>query len=169
MLPSALFTQFLLTRSCLLFLLAPALSVPVRRIKAYASGGRKIFLTKTFDNPGKASAKYLGDFAPMKVKKGDTVVVITGKDKGKKGTVIRAIPTENRIVVEKVNLMTRHQKERGKQPGGRIQTEAPIAVSNVKVICPETGKSTRVGYQRTTDGKKFRIGKKTDASLEKAS
>ena len=104
----------------------------------------------------------------MKVKKGDTVVVITGKDKGKKGTVMRAIPIKNRIVVEKVNIITRHQKERGKQPGGRIQTEAPIDVSNVKVICPESGKSTRVGYQRTNDGKKFRIGKKTDSNLEKS-
>ncbi len=103
----------------------------------------------------------------MKIKKGDTVAIITGKDKGKKGTVIRAIPSEGKIVVEKVGLITRHQKERGKQPGGRIQYEAPIDASNVKVICPETGKSSRVGYQVGKDGKKYRVAKTSGVNIEK--
>lgn len=104
----------------------------------------------------------------MKIKKGDNVAITTGKDKGKKGTVIRAIPSEGKIVVEKVNLITKHQKERGKQPGGRIQTEAPIDASNVKVICPETNKSSRVGYQVAKDGKKYRIAKKSGVNVEKS-
>ncbi len=104
----------------------------------------------------------------MKIKKGDTVAIITGKDKGKKGTVIRAIPNEGKIVVEKVALVTRHQKERGKQPGGRIQLESAIDASNVKIICPETGKSSRVGYQVGKDGKKYRIAKKSGVNIEKS-
>ncbi len=104
----------------------------------------------------------------MKIKKGDNVVVITGKDKGKKGSVIRAIPTKNRIVVEKVNLVTKHQKARGKAPGGRIQFEAPIDSSNVKIICPDSKKSTRVGYQVGKDGTKYRISKVSGANIEKS-
>jgi large subunit ribosomal protein L24 len=104
----------------------------------------------------------------MKIKKGDFVVVTTGKDKGKKGNVIRAIPTEDRVVIEKVNLITKHQKARGKASGGRIQYEAPIHASNVKVICPETKKSTRVGYQVGKDGKKYRIAKVSGANIEKS-
>jgi len=105
-------------------------------------------------------------FAFMKIKKGDHVVVITGKDKGKKGNVIRAFPAENRILVEKVNLVTKHQKAKGKAPGGRIQFEAPIHVSNVKIICPETKKSSRIGYKVGKDGKKIRIAKVSGANIE---
>lgn len=109
----------------------------------------------------------LAIFVLMKIKKGDSVVVITGKDKGKKGLVIRAIPTEGKIVVEKVNICIRHRKERGKAPGGRIEFEAPIDASNVKIICPETKKSSRVGYQRGKDGQKYRIAKVSSVNIEK--
>lgn len=104
----------------------------------------------------------------MKIKKGDHVVVTTGKDKGKKGTVIESFPSENRIKVEKVNLVTKHQKTRGKVSGGRIQFEAPIDASNVKIICPETKKSSRVGYQVGKDGKKYRIAKVSGTNIEKS-
>lgn len=102
----------------------------------------------------------------MKIKKGDHVVVITGKDKGKKGNVIRALPAENRIVVEKVNIMIKHQKARGKASGGRIEMEAPIDASNVKIICPETKKSSRIGYTLGKDKKKLRIAKISGANIE---
>ncbi len=103
----------------------------------------------------------------MKIKKGDSVVITTGKDKGKKGDVLRVNAKENRIVVEKVNLVTKHQKARGKAPGGRIQFEAPIDASNVKIICPETKKSSRVGYHVGKDKKKYRIAKTSGVNIEK--
>ncbi|QQS58780.1 50S ribosomal protein L24 [Candidatus Peregrinibacteria bacterium] len=103
----------------------------------------------------------------MKIKKGDHVVIITGKDKGKKGNVIRTIPSEERIVVEKVNLCTKHQKRDQKSPGGKIQFEAPIHVSNVKIICPETKKSSRVRYERGKDGKKYRIAQISGVNIER--
>lgn len=103
----------------------------------------------------------------MKIKKGDLIVVITGKDKGKKGTVMRALPDEGKIVVEKVNLCTKHQKARRNLPAGKVEFEAPIDASNVKVICPETKKSTRVGYQLGEGVKKTRVAKASGVSLEK--
>ncbi len=101
----------------------------------------------------------------MKIKTGDHVVVTTGKDKGKKGKVIRAIPREDRIVIERIALVKKHQKPSGKKTGGIIEVEAPIHVSNVKIICPKTGKSSRVGYE-VKDGKKMRVAKISSAPIE---
>lgn len=106
-------------------------------------------------------------FSLMKIKKGDQVVVITGKDKGKKGVVIRTNKESNRVVVEKVALGIKHVKERQGVKGGRIEFEAPIALSNVKVICPSCEKSTRVQYEVPTEGKKHRVCRHCSASLEK--
>lgn len=103
----------------------------------------------------------------MKIKKGDFVVIITGKDKGKKGTVMRAIPSEDKLIVEKVNLCTKHQKAKRNLPSGKVEFEAPIHVSNVKILCPETKKSSRVGYQLAKGVKKTRIAKVSGVSLEK--
>jgi large subunit ribosomal protein L24 len=98
----------------------------------------------------------------MKVKKGDTVVVIAGKDKGAKGKVIKAYPAEQRVLVEGVNRIKKHtritQTQRGAQSGGIVTQEAPIHVSNVMVVDSD-GKPTRVGYRVGEDGKKVRVSR----------
>jgi large subunit ribosomal protein L24 len=100
----------------------------------------------------------------MKVKKGDTVLVIAGKDKGAKGKVIKAFPKEQRVLVEGVNRIKKHtritQNQRGAQSGGIVTQEAPIHVSNVMVVDSD-GKPTRVGYRIDEDGKKVRISRRT--------
>ncbi|QGK71519.1 50S ribosomal protein L24 [Allosaccharopolyspora coralli] len=99
----------------------------------------------------------------MKIKKGDTVVVISGKDKGARGKVIQAYPQRSRVLVEGVNRIKKHTKvsrtERGAQSGGIVTQEAPIHVSNVMVVDSE-GKPTRVGYRVGEDGKKVRISRR---------
>jgi large subunit ribosomal protein L24 len=96
----------------------------------------------------------------MKVKKGDTVVVIAGKDKGAKGKVIQAYPKDNRVLVEGVNRIKKHTKitqtQRGAQSGGIVTQEAPIHVSNVMVVAD--GKAVRVGYEEK-DGRKVRVAR----------
>ncbi|CCQ93739.1 ribosomal protein L24 (BL23) [[Clostridium] ultunense Esp] len=104
----------------------------------------------------------------LHVKKGDQVMVITGKDKGKKGRVIAAYPKENRVLVEGVNLVKKHQKPNPSNPqGGIITKEAPIHVSNVMPIDPKTGLPTRVGYRILEDGTKVRIAKRSGEVLDK--
>ena len=102
----------------------------------------------------------------MKVKKGDTVVVIAGKDKGAKGKVIQAYPDTQRVLVEGVNRIKKHtrvtQTQRGAQSGGIVTQEAPIHVSNVMVVGPD-GKPTRIGYKLDKDGRKVRITRGKDA------
>src|SRR5882757_7511654 len=104
----------------------------------------------------------------MKVRKGDTVVVIAGKDKGAKGKVIQAYPENNRVLVEGVNRIKKHtrisQTERGAQTGGIVTQEAPIHVSNVMVVGSD-GKPTRVGYRFGEDGKKVRISRRTGKEI----
>jgi len=88
------------------------------------------------------------DMNSMNVKKGDTVVVISGKDKGKKGKILVAYPSENRVVVQNANMVTRHVKPRRQgEPGGRISKEGKIHASNVKLICPKCDKPTRIAHQ----------------------
>ena len=90
----------------------------------------------------------------MRIKKGDTVEVISGKDKGKKGKVVRTLPKQDRVVVEGVNIVTKHEKPRGPQnPGGITKTEAPIHVSNVMYYDAKAKKGVRLGY-KIEDGKK---------------
>jgi large subunit ribosomal protein L24 len=103
----------------------------------------------------------------MHVKKGDKVMVISGKDKGKTGIVLAAYPKKDRVIVENVNIVKKHAKPSQDNPqGGIINMEAPIHVSNVMPIDPKTGEPTRVGYQ-VIDGKKVRIAKKSGAVLDK--
>lgn len=104
----------------------------------------------------------------MKVKTNDQVIVITGKDKGKKGTVLKTVAKHNKIVVEKVNLRTKHVKKTHERAGEKIQYEGSIDASNVLVICPKCEKATRVGYEVSKDGKKQRICKKCNSPLDKA-
>ncbi len=85
----------------------------------------------------------------MHIKKGDTVIVLTGKSKGSKGKVIKAIPDQNKVVIDGVNLVTKHKKPTNSQDqGGIIKKEAPIHVSNVMLICPHCGKPTRTGNKQ---------------------
>ncbi|TLW93771.1 50S ribosomal protein L24 [Saccharomonospora piscinae] len=104
----------------------------------------------------------------MKVKKGDTVLVIAGKDKGAKGKVIKAYPERQRVLVEGVNRIKKHtritQTQRGAQSGGIVTQEASIHVSNVMVVDPD-GKPTRVGYRIGEDGKKVRISRRTGKDI----
>ncbi|OCA88540.1 50S ribosomal protein L24 [Pradoshia sp. D12] len=103
----------------------------------------------------------------MHVKKGDKVVVISGKDKGKQGVVLEAFPKKDRVLVEGVNIVKKHAKPSQANPqGGIFEQEAAIHVSNVMIIDPKTGNPTRVGYQ-TVDGKKVRVAKKSGESLDK--
>ena len=102
----------------------------------------------------------------MSIKKGDMVTVITGKEKGKSGKVMEVYPESNRVLVEDVNLVKKHQKPRSQQDkGGIITKNAPVNASNVQVICPVCGKATRVGH-RVIDGEKVRACKKCNGSLD---
>ena len=102
----------------------------------------------------------------MKVKKNDTVLVLTGKDSGKTGKVLRAMPSDNRVVVEGVNVQKKHKRARSAQETSSIVEQAgAIDASNVLVICPTCDKATRVAHAEV-DGKKVRVCKKCGASLE---
>jgi large subunit ribosomal protein L24 len=104
----------------------------------------------------------------MKVKKGDTVVVISGKDKGAKGKVIQAYPERDRVLVEGVNRIKKHTKvtqtQRGAQSGGIVTQEAPIHVSNVMVVDSD-GKPARVGYRTNDDGKRVRMSRRNGKDI----
>lgn len=103
--------------------------------------------------------------AKMKIKKGDQVVVLTGKDKGKKGEVLRAIPSESRVVVQGVNVVKKHTKPTQFSAGGIEDKELSIHVSNVALADPKSGKATRVGFKTGKDGKKMRVAKKSGETL----
>ncbi len=101
----------------------------------------------------------------LKIKKGDTAVVITGKEKGSRGRVLTVIPAKKRVVLEAVNMATKHKKPRNQRtPGGIIKQEVPVDISNVMVICQKCSKATRVGH-KVEDGKKVRVCKKCGAEL----
>jgi len=100
------------------------------------------------------------------IKKGDTVYVNAGNDKGKSGKVLTVIPEKDRAIVEGINLVSKHTKPNSKQPqGGIIKQEASIHISNLNLIDPQSGKATRVGY-KTVDGKKVRYAKKSGEEIK---
>ena len=102
----------------------------------------------------------------MSVKKGDQVVVLSGKDKGKQGEVLVAKPAEGKVVVEGVAIVKKAQRPNAmNQQGGIVEQEAAIDVSNVMLVCPSCGKPTRVGHGKDAEGKKFRICKKCGAQF----
>jgi len=92
--------------------------------------------------------------ASLKIKKGDHVIVLTGRDKGKHGEVVEMLPKEQRAIVRGVNMVRRHQKQTASQEGGIISKEAPIQLSNLALEDPKDGKPTRVGFKFIEDGKK---------------
>lgn len=103
----------------------------------------------------------------MKVKKGDTVIVIAGKDKGKRGEVLRSIPADWRVVVQGVNVVKRHTRPGAGQPGGIVEKEAPIHASNVMLVDPKTDKPTRVGRRLLDDGRRVRYAKGSGEVLDR--
>ncbi len=101
----------------------------------------------------------------MAIKVGDKVLVIAGSCKGKEGTVKKVLNAKNRVVIEGVNLVKRHQKGNGQESGGILEVEAPIHVSNVMIIDPKTKKPTRVGHSQENN-KKVRVAKKSGSKLD---
>ena len=102
----------------------------------------------------------------LKIKKGDQVVVLTGRDKGAKGEVLSVLTAERRVVVQGVNLVTKHQKPTQVSPGGIRKKELPLHISNVALADPKTGEATRIGYKILKDGKKVRVAKKSGETVE---
>ena len=102
----------------------------------------------------------------MKIRKGDRVQVLSGKDRGKTGTVTRAIPSADKVIVDGVNVAKKHQKPTGQaNTGGIIDKEMPIRVANVAIICNNCGKPTRIGHRFDPDGTKIRICRKCEGDL----
>ena len=98
----------------------------------------------------------------MKIKQGDKVVVIAGKDKGKEGKVIQTLKAQDRVIVEGVNIVKKHIKPNGGENGRIAEIEAPLHVSNVMIIDPKTKKGTRVGHTTNKDGKKIRVSRNSN-------
>jgi large subunit ribosomal protein L24 len=103
----------------------------------------------------------------MKIKKGDNVVVISGRDKGRRGEVLRVFPAERRLIVQGVHVARRHTKPRMGDPGGIVDKELTIDVSNVAHIDPQSGKPTRVGYKTIDGGRKVRFARRSGEVLDK--
>ncbi len=99
--------------------------------------------------------------ASLKIKKGDHVIVLAGRDKGKHGEVVKMMPKENRALVRGVNVVRRHQRQTASQEGGIISKEAPIHISNLALEDPKDGKPTRVGFKFLDDGTKVRFAKRS--------
>jgi large subunit ribosomal protein L24 len=101
-----------------------------------------------------------------KIRKGDTVIVRTGRDKGRKGEVIEVRPSEGRALVRGINLVKRHQKQTAAQEGGIISKEGPVHLSNLSLADPKDGKPTRVGFSVLPDGRKVRIAKRSGVEID---
>ena len=106
----------------------------------------------------------------MRIKQGDTVIVVAGNDKGTTGEVSRVLRKEKRLIVSGVNVRKRHEKPRqagrGQTQGGIVEFEAPIDISNVMLVCPHTGEPTRVGIRRDEDGRPVRFSKKSGQDID---
>ena len=103
---------------------------------------------------------------PAKSKKGDRVIVTTGRDKGKKGEVIRIYGEENRALVSGVNMVKRHQKQTQRAQGGIVAKEAPVHLSNLAHVDPKDGTATRIGWKELNDGRKVRFAKKSGEVID---
>ena len=101
-----------------------------------------------------------------KIRKGDRVVVLTGRDKGRSGEVIKVMPKENRAVVRGISMMTRHQRQSTTEEGGLVRKEASIHLSNIALADRETGKPTRVGFKTLEDGRKVRFAKRSGETID---
>ncbi|MCE7027214.1 50S ribosomal protein L24 [Jiella avicenniae] len=101
----------------------------------------------------------------QKIRKGDTVVVLAGKDKGRSGEVIKMMPKEDKALVQGVNMVKRHQRQTASQEAGIIAKEAPIHLSNLAVADPKDGKATRIGFKTLEDGTKVRVAKRSGEEI----
>jgi large subunit ribosomal protein L24 len=101
-----------------------------------------------------------------KIRKGDKVVVLTGRDKGRTGEVVEVRPQESRALVRGVNMVKRHQKQTAQQEGGIISKEGPIHLSNIALADPKDGKPTRIGFKLLPDGKKVRVAKRSGVEID---
>ena len=101
-----------------------------------------------------------------KIKKGDKVVVLAGRDKGRSGEVVQVMPLEERALVRGVNIVKRHQRQTGTQEGGIISKEAPIHLSNLAIADPKDGKASRVGFKVLDDGRKVRVAKRSGELID---
>jgi large subunit ribosomal protein L24 len=107
--------------------------------------------------------------AQAHVRKGDMVIVIAGKERGKKGKVLRVLPDKGRVIVERINMIKRHQRPTQKlRQGGIIEREGALALSNVMVVDPRTDKPTRIGVMILADGKKVRLARKSGEMIDRA-
>jgi large subunit ribosomal protein L24 len=103
----------------------------------------------------------------MKIKKGDEVVVLSGRDRGKKGEVLRVDPRDNRVVVRGVNVVKRHTRPRSGDTGGIVEKEGTIHASNVAIADPKDGKPTRVGHKMLADGRKVRVARRSGETIDR--
>jgi large subunit ribosomal protein L24 len=103
----------------------------------------------------------------LKIKKGDNVVVISGRDKGKRGEVLRVLPTEARVVVQGINVARRHTRPRMGDPGGIVEKELAIHISNVAHIDPQASRPTRIGYKYLEDGRKVRVARRSGEVIDR--
>jgi len=104
--------------------------------------------------------------AKFKIKKGDKVVVITGRDRGRQGEVLRVLREANRVVVQGVHMVKRHTRQTAGNPGGIIEKEAAIHISNVAHVDPKSGKPTKVGYKTLADGRKVRVARLSGETID---
>ncbi len=102
----------------------------------------------------------------QKIKKGDNVVVLAGKDKGRSGEVIRMMPKDDKAVVRGINMVKRHQRQSQTQQAGIVSKEAPIHLSNIALADPKDGKPTRIGFKVGKDGKKVRVAKRSGVEID---
>ncbi len=101
-----------------------------------------------------------------KIRKGDQVVVLRGNHRGQRGEVLAVLTDKQRVLVQGVNIIKRHMKPRGTQQGGIVEKEGSIAISNVMLIDPESDKPTRVGFQKDDEGRKIRVGRRSEKALD---
>ena len=101
-----------------------------------------------------------------KIRKGDRVILTTGRDKGKKGEVLKVMPDEGRVLVSGVNMIKRHTKQSAREQGGIVTKEAAVHISNVAHVDPKTGEATRVGFKNLADGRKVRFAKKSGEVID---
>jgi len=105
--------------------------------------------------------------AKFKIRKGDSVVAISGRERGREGTVLRVLTRENRVLVQGLNMVKRHQRPSAQHPGGIVEKEAPIHVSNVALIDPQSRKPTRIGFKVLGDGRKVRVARRSGEVIDK--
>ncbi len=104
--------------------------------------------------------------AKLKLKKGDKVVVLTGRDKGRTGEIVKALPRENRVIVQGINMIKRHTRPSQTQNGGIVEKEASIHVSNVAILDPKESKPTRIGFKTLDDGRKVRVARRSGEVID---